>query len=104
VVTYESISRWVLTFGPHRVIEGADHGLCEELWWQAFMRLMVNWATEMVLGARERAEAPTWWSSPGRKAQRCLGMALAGATMAGTAHSATGQRQATSLVSTRIAH
>jgi pimeloyl-ACP methyl ester carboxylesterase len=37
----------------YRVIEGADHGLSEEPWQQAFTTLLVNWATEMVLGARE---------------------------------------------------
>jgi len=42
----------------YRVIKGADHGLSEEPWQQAFTTLLVNWATEMVLGAREGAEAP----------------------------------------------
>ena len=42
----------------YRVIEGADHGLSEEPWQQAFTTLLVNWATEMVLGARQSAEAP----------------------------------------------
>jgi len=42
----------------YRVIEGADHGLSEEPWQQAFTTLLVNWATEMVLGARE-ADAPS---------------------------------------------
>jgi uncharacterized protein len=42
----------------YRVIEGADHGLSEEPWHQAFTTLLVNWATEMVLGAREGADAP----------------------------------------------
>src|SRR5215207_1924070 len=42
----------------YRVIEGADHGLSEESWQQAFTTLLVNWATEMVLGTRE-ADAPS---------------------------------------------
>lgn len=37
----------------YRVIEGTDHGLSEEPWQQAYTALLVNWATEMVLGARE---------------------------------------------------
>jgi len=37
----------------HRVIEGADHGLSQEPWQQAYTSHLVNWATEMVLGARE---------------------------------------------------
>jgi pimeloyl-ACP methyl ester carboxylesterase len=36
----------------YRVIEGADHGLSEDVWQQAYTSLLVNWATEMVLGAR----------------------------------------------------
>lgn len=34
----------------YRVIEGADHGLSEEPWQQAYTSLLVTWATEMVLG------------------------------------------------------
>ena len=37
----------------YRVIEGADHGLSEERWQQAYTALLVGWAGEMVLGARE---------------------------------------------------
>src|SRR5829696_728741 len=37
----------------YRVIESADHGLSEEPWQQAYTSLLVNWAREMVLGARE---------------------------------------------------
>jgi hypothetical protein len=36
----------------HRVIAGADHALSEDPWQQAYTSLLVNWATEMVLGAR----------------------------------------------------
>lgn len=42
----------------YRVIEGADHGLSEEPWQQAYTSLLVSWATEMVLGAREGGSAP----------------------------------------------
>ena len=42
----------------YRVIKGADHGLSEEPWQQAFTTLLVNWATEMVLGAREGGAGP----------------------------------------------
>lgn len=37
----------------YRVIEGADHGLSEEPSQQAYTSLLLNWAREMVLGARE---------------------------------------------------
>ena len=42
----------------YRVIAGADHGLSEEPWQQAYTSLLVTWATEMVLGAREGGAAP----------------------------------------------
>jgi len=42
----------------YRVIEGADHGISEEPWQQAYTSLLVNWAAEMVLGAREAGSAP----------------------------------------------
>jgi pimeloyl-ACP methyl ester carboxylesterase len=42
----------------YRVIEEADHALSEEPWQQAYTSLLLNWATEMVLGAREEGAAP----------------------------------------------
>ena len=42
----------------YRVIEGADHALSDEPWQQAYTSLLLNWATEMVLGAREEGAAP----------------------------------------------
>jgi uncharacterized protein len=42
----------------YRVIAGADHGLSEESWQQAYISLLANWAMEMVLGAREGGAAP----------------------------------------------
>ena len=41
----------------YRMIAGADHGLSEESWQQAYTSLLVNWAREMVLGAREGGAA-----------------------------------------------
>ena len=41
----------------YRVIEGADHGISEEQWQQAYTSILVNWATEMVIGAREGGHA-----------------------------------------------
>ncbi|NUB07301.1 alpha/beta fold hydrolase [Azospirillum sp. Vi22] len=37
----------------YRMIEGADHGLTDEAWQEAYTSLLVTWAAEMVLGARE---------------------------------------------------
>lgn len=42
----------------YRVIAGADHGLSEERWQQAYTSLLVTWAREMVLGAREGGAVP----------------------------------------------
>ncbi len=42
----------------YRVIAGADHGLSEEPWQQAYTSLLLNWTTEMVLSAREGGAAP----------------------------------------------
>ena len=36
----------------YRVIEGADHSLSEPRWQRAYTSLLVNWMSEMVLGAR----------------------------------------------------
>jgi pimeloyl-ACP methyl ester carboxylesterase len=43
----------------YRVIDGADHGLSKPPWQQAYTTLLVNWATEMVLGAKEEDAAPS---------------------------------------------
>jgi pimeloyl-ACP methyl ester carboxylesterase len=42
----------------YRVIEGADHALSEKPWQEAYTSLLLNWASEMVLGAREEGAAP----------------------------------------------
>ncbi len=36
----------------HRIIDGADHALSEEAWQTAYTGILVNWITEMVVGAR----------------------------------------------------
>ena len=63
VVPHPVIANYMAAFErahsvTYRVIKGADHGLSEEPWQQACTTLLVNWATEMVLGARE-ADAPS---------------------------------------------
>jgi len=42
----------------YRVIEGADHGITEEPYQQAYTSILVNWTTEMVVSAREDGAAP----------------------------------------------
>src|SRR5829696_2430900 len=42
----------------YRVIQGADHGLSDERPQEAYTSLLVNWATEMVIGARQGGTAP----------------------------------------------
>jgi len=41
----------------YRVIQGADHALSDERWQQSYTSLLVKWATEMVIGAREGGNA-----------------------------------------------
>lgn len=42
----------------YRVIAGADHGLSERPWQEAYTSLLLNWTTEMVISAREGGAAP----------------------------------------------
>ena len=63
VVPHPVIANYMAAFErahslTYRVIAGADHGLSEVPWQQAYTSLLVNWATEMVLGAREDGGAP----------------------------------------------
>ena len=63
VVPHPVIANYMAAFErahslTYRVITGADHGLSEVPWQQAYTSLLVTWATEMVLGAREDGEAP----------------------------------------------
>jgi dienelactone hydrolase len=41
----------------YRVIEGADHALSEPRWQEAYTAILVNWADEMIAGAREGGAA-----------------------------------------------
>jgi uncharacterized protein len=57
VVPHPAIANYIAAFGKahsltYRVIEGADHALSDERSRKAYTSLLVNWATEMVLGAR----------------------------------------------------
>jgi uncharacterized protein len=57
IVPHPVIENYRNAFGKahsltYRVIEGADHGLSKPFWQQAYTTVLVNWATEMVLGAR----------------------------------------------------
>jgi pimeloyl-ACP methyl ester carboxylesterase len=63
VVPHPVIANYMAAFErahslTYRIIAGADHGLSEVRWQQAYTSLLVTWATEMVLGAREGGEAP----------------------------------------------
>jgi uncharacterized protein len=58
VVPHPAIANYLATFAKahsltYRVLAGADHGLSEKPAQQAYTSLLVNWLTEMVLGARE---------------------------------------------------
>ena len=41
----------------YRLIDGADHGLTHKRWQQSYTSILVNWMTEMVLGARGGPDA-----------------------------------------------
>ncbi|ACL57204.1 alpha/beta hydrolase family protein [Methylobacterium nodulans] len=43
----------------YRMIEEADHTLSELSWQEAYTSILVNWATEVVVGARESGAAAT---------------------------------------------
>src|ERR687885_677492 len=63
VVPHPVIANYMAAFErahslTYRAIAGADHGLSEQPWQQANTSLLVTWATEMVLGAREGGTAP----------------------------------------------
>jgi dienelactone hydrolase len=62
IIPHPVISNYVAAFAQahsltYRVIAGADHQLSEPAWQEAYTLLLVNWATEMVLGVREDGAA-----------------------------------------------
>jgi hypothetical protein len=62
IVPHPVIANYVAAFEnahslTYRVIAGADHKLSEDAWQQAYTVLLVTWATEMILGAREGGAA-----------------------------------------------
>jgi pimeloyl-ACP methyl ester carboxylesterase len=62
IVPHPVIESYRAAFGKahsltYRVIEGADHGLSKTPWQIAYTALLVNWTTEMVLGARGTVDA-----------------------------------------------
>jgi dienelactone hydrolase len=62
VVPHPVIANYMAAFEhahslTYRVITGADHGLSEKPWQQTYTSLLVDWATEMVLGVREEGAA-----------------------------------------------
>ncbi|CAP42740.1 alpha/beta hydrolase family protein [Bordetella petrii] len=40
----------------HRIVDGADHGLTDKAAQQAYTSILLNWATEMIVGARVGGE------------------------------------------------
>ena len=58
IVPHPVIANYVAAFESahsltYRVIKDADHKLSDDAWQQAYTALLVTWATEMILGARE---------------------------------------------------
>jgi uncharacterized protein len=63
VVPHPVMASYVAAFGnahslTSRVIKEADHSLREERWQRAYTSILVNWLTEMIVGARASAVAP----------------------------------------------
>jgi pimeloyl-ACP methyl ester carboxylesterase len=63
IVPHQAIANYLSAFGKahsltYRVIADADHALSQERWQQAYTSLLVNWASEMVLGARSASSRP----------------------------------------------
>ncbi|MBU3056640.1 alpha/beta hydrolase family protein [Pseudomonas indica] len=57
LIPHTTITNYLSAFArahslTHRIIDGADHGLTNEACRQAYTSLLINWATEMVVGAR----------------------------------------------------
>jgi pimeloyl-ACP methyl ester carboxylesterase len=63
VIPHPVIENYLAAFGKarsltSRVIDGADHGLSTDAAQRAYTTLLLNWLTEMVVGARASAAAP----------------------------------------------
>jgi dienelactone hydrolase len=56
IVSYQQAFRESRSM-TYRMIDGADHGLTTEAMQQDYTRVLVNWAAEMVIGARKAAPA-----------------------------------------------
>ena len=70
VVPHPAVANYLAAFGrarslTYRAIAGADHGLSEPAWQDAYTGLLVGWATEMVLGARGDGAAAGAHARPG---------------------------------------
>jgi pimeloyl-ACP methyl ester carboxylesterase len=57
LVPHQVIQNYMAAFSQaqsltYRMISGADHALSEKAWQQTYTSVLVNWMTEMVLGAR----------------------------------------------------
>lgn len=72
VVPHPAVANYVAAFGKahsltYRVIKGADHALSDESARKAYTALLMNWATEMVLGARHGGAIPGAHGRPAGK-------------------------------------
>ena len=57
IVPYQAVANYVAAFErahslTYRVIHGADHALSEPAWQEAYTARLIDWVTEMVVGAR----------------------------------------------------
>lgn len=64
IVSHPAIASYLASLSKshsltYRVIAGADHRLHDESCKRAYTSLLINWATEMVFGLRERGMIET---------------------------------------------
>ena len=75
IIPHPVIANYVAAFEnahslTYRVIAEADHQLSDPAWQEAYTSLLLNWAGEMVLGAREGGGAPGVHTRSGASPQR----------------------------------
>lgn len=69
IVPHQVIANYVTAFSnahslTARVIDDADHALSDEKWRHAYTKILLDWLTEMVVGARARAAKPSHEPQP----------------------------------------
>jgi uncharacterized protein len=87
IVPHQVIVNYLAAFGQarsmtYRTIEGADHGLTDTEHQKAYTSVLVNWAAEMLSGARKGAPEPVGPADEDENADRPVRSGTAGASSA----------------------